>query len=476
MEEQALVRKESRGVKEKFSFKVPHTYVILFVVLIFFSILGYIIPSGEFQRVQDLSTGKMVVVPGTYRAIEGNPPSVFDIFIAVQRGFIEVADIIFFIFFAYGYVYMLIQNGTLDAILGFLIRKLGNRVELLIPVIMMTFGILGATMGMYEEVYGLFPVFIGIAVALGYDAIVGGAMVTVGVATGFAAAITNPFTLGVAQGIIGLPLFSGVGYRVIVFLGFQIVAILYVWNYARKVKENPEKSYMYGVQTTNLVQSSKEELLKKNFTREHKICAFLFGGTIGFLVFGTMKLGWYINEIAGLFLMMMLIVGIISRFSLNKICNIFTESGKEVIGGVLACGFSRAILIVLNDAKITDTIVNNLGNMLHGTSTYISAFGMLVIQNIINFFITGGSGQASITMPIMGPISQVIGLSKQVTVLAFQFGDGFSNMFWPTSAALVCGLMGIPLNKWYRFITPLFLIMFLMQVVFIFIAVFIDYV
>lgn len=146
--------------KPKFSFKMPHTYILLSFILMIVAVLAHIIPSGEFDRVKDVATGKMVVIPGTFKFVEGNPPGIFDIFVSVQRGFVSVADIIFFIIFAYGFVYMLIKNGTLDAVLGLMIRKLGNKVEVIIPVAMLVFGLLGATMGMYEEVYGLIPVFI----------------------------------------------------------------------------------------------------------------------------------------------------------------------------------------------------------------------------------------------------------------------------------------------------------------------------
>ncbi|MEG0613473.1 MAG: YfcC family protein [Clostridium sp.] len=461
--------------KSKFEFKMPHTYVLLSCILIVVAVLANIIPAGEFDRVKDVVSGKMVVIPGTFKYIQGQSFGIFDLFMAIQNGFVDAADIIFFIIFAYAFVYMLIKNGTFDAVLGTMIRKLGNRIQLMIPVCMLTFGILGATMGLYEEAYGLLPVFIGMAVALGYDAVLGGAIVFIGVSTGFSAAIINPFTVGVAQQIAGVPMLSGIGFRVVCFVVFMTASILYTWRYAIKIKADPTKSVLYGVEMEPHQGSSKEELIEKRLTVRHKLCGVAFIVTIIALLYGTMKLDWYISELAALFLMMMIVVGKLGGFTFTEIANTLVESTKTMVFGILICGFSRAVIMIMKDAQITDTIVNFFASLLQGKSTYTSALGMLGIQNVINFFITGSTSQASITMPIMAPVAELIGLNKQIAVLAFQFGDGFSNMFWPTVVAFECGLMGIPINKWYKFIAPLFGIMFVLQSVMMVIAVAIGF-
>ncbi|MGL5329622.1 MAG: YfcC family protein [Peptostreptococcaceae bacterium] len=455
--------------------KMPHTYILLSCILIFVAILANFIPAGEFQRILDPVSDKMVVVPGSFKYIEGNPPGIFDIFLAVQKGFVSAADIIFFIIFAYSFVHILIKNGTFDAVLGTMIRKLGDKIELLIPVCMLTFGILGATMGLYEEAYGLIPIFIGMAVALGYDPIVGGAIVFIGVSTGFSAAIINPFTVGIAQEIAGVPMFSGAGFRTICFIIFISASILYTWNYAKKIKKDPTKSVLYGCELNLPHVSNKDDLINKKLTTRHKLCVVVFIITIGMLLYGTMELEWYIDELAALFLMMMIVVGKIGGFTFSEIADSLVEAAKSMTFGILVCGFSRGVLQILQEAQIADTIVYQLASLLEGQSTYVSALGMLGVQNIINFFITGSSSQATITMPIMAPVAELIGLNKQIAVLAFQFGDGFSNMFWPTVVAFECGLMGIPINKWYKFIAPLFLIMFTLQTIMMIVAVSIGF-
>lgn len=458
-----------RRWREKLSsLKMPHTYVILTIILLAVVVLCYLIPAGEYTRAVDPVSGNTVVLPDSFHFTQGKRPGLFDIFLALQRGYVDAADILFLIVFAYGYVYMLTKNGTLNNAIHVLIRRMKDKTYLLIPVFMMLFGILGSTLGIFEETYGLVAVFVGIGLAL-YDGLVGGAVVYVGVATGFAAATTNPFSVGIAQSIAEVPINSGLLYRLVIFLVFQFVAIWYVMRYAKKVKAHPEKSVMYGVPmefTPPHVHDTNGE-----FTLRQKLCLLLFFVTIGMLLFGTMKLGWYINEIAAMFLMMAVITGVVSGYSATEICNTYIESTKSVVSSILIIGFTRGILLTMQDAMISDTVVYGLSKLLDSSNKMISAVGMLVLQNVINFFITGSSSQATITMPIMTPVADIVGLNRQTAVLAYCFGDGFSDMFWPTACTLNCGLMGVPLNKWYKFIGPLFFIMVVLQVFFIALSV-----
>ena len=263
-------------------------------------------------------------------------------------------------------------------------------------------------------------------------------------------------------------MYSGIEYRILIFIVFQTTVILYVLRYAGKVKKDPRKSILYGEERTLIVPFKQEEAV---ITLRQKICLILFVFTIAMLLYGTTKLGWYINEIAAMYLMMMIITGIVAGYSTEKICKTFIKSTQSMVGSMMVVGFTRGILLVMQNAKISDTIVYYLSSILYGQTKYISAIGMLFIQNIINFFITGSSSQAAITMPIMTPVADIIHLSRQTAVLVYQFGDGFSNMFWPTACAVECGLMGIPINKWYKFIAPLFLIMVILQIIFVAVSV-----
>ena len=422
-------------MEKKKRFKMPHAYVIIFIMTVITAILANIIPAGTFDRVEDAS-GNSVVVADSFHHVDKIGCSIFDMFKSFQIGFEDSAQIIFFIIFAYAFVYVLLKNGTFDALVGSVLRKVGNRIELIIPVCMILFGLLGSTMGMFEETYGLIPVFISIAMALGYDAIVGGSVIYLGVAVGFAAATINPFTIGIAQEVAGVKMFSGLGYRILCFVVFMGISIWYVWRYARRIQKDPTKSYLYGEKIETLECASREEMMEIKMTTTHKLSCLLFVFTIGILLYGTIKLGWYIDEIATLFIIMTILSGLV---------------------------------------QIIDTVVYWLATMLQHFRGMASAMGMLFAQNIINFFIPSGAGQALITMPILAPVGEMVGVSRQVSVLAYQFGDGFSNIFWPTSVFMMCGIMRLPINKWYRFVTPLFLIIFAASIVLLGAAVVIGY-
>lgn len=462
--------------KKKFHFKMPHTYVILISIMVLMLLLTHIIPAGEYNRVEDPVSGKMVVVADSYHQIDVDAPGIFDLFLALQKGYVDAANIMFLIIFAYGFVYVLTKNGTMDAALGTMVKKIGSRVSLLIPITMLVLGVLGSTMGIYEEVYGLFPVFVGIFMALGYDAIVGGAIIFLGVSIGYAAGTTNPYNIAVAQDVAGVPLYSGMEFRWVIFIAFEALAILYVMRYAQKIKADPSRSLLRGITVDSVEMKSMNNLDSVKLTLRQKLCLIEFFGVIAFLTYAVLNFGWYVDEIAALFLMAMVIAGIISGYSATEICKTFIESTKSMVSSMLIVGFTRGILILMQQGYITDTIVYGLVNLLDGASKYVSAYGMLILQNIIKFFINGSTSQATITMPIMAPTAELVGLSKQIAVLAYQFGNGFADCFWPTSCALCCGLMGgVPLNKWYRFITPLFLMMLVLEFVFMTIAVWIGY-
>jgi len=436
--------------------------------------MGNLIDAGEFERITD-AAGNTVVVPGSYHKIPNIGISIFQMFMGIQQGFVDGGRIIFFVVFAYAFVFMIIKNGTFDAIVGFLLRKVGNRIELIIPIGMLVFGILGSTIGLFEETYGLIPVFMAIATVVGYDAIVGSSIIYLGVAVGFASATINPFTIGIAQQVAGVKLFSGIEYRIICFVVFMTISIAYVWRYAHKIKQDPTKSLLYGENIETVEMMSKEELTQIKFTLIHKISLLLFVGTIAALLVGTIKYGWYIDEISTLFIIMMIVIGLISKFSPSQIAEYFIEASKEMMFGALIIGLSYGIPVVMEKAKIIDTIVYSLATMLQGFHGMISAIGMLFVQNIINIFIPSGGGQALVTVPILAPVGEMVGISRQLTILIYQFGDGYSNIFWPTSVFTMCGIMRMPINKWYRFVTPLFGIIFVVEIIMIIIAVLINY-
>ena len=265
------------------------------------------------------------------------------------------------------------------------------------------------------------------------------------------------------------------GFRWLIFVVTEIIAIAYVMYYARKVKKNPTKSVVYGTELDAVKAKSLDELQTASMNIRQGLCLVLFFGVIIFLFYAILNLCWYVDEISAFFLMAMVVAGIISGYSATEICKTFIESTKSMVSSMLIVGFTRGILILMKEGMITDTIVYGLVSLLKNTSTYLSAYGMIIIENIVKLFINGSTSAATITMPILAPTAELVGMSRSIAVLAYQLGHSFADIFWPTSCALCCGLMGVPINKWYKFITPLFGILFIMEFVFMTAAVMIGY-
>ncbi|MDO5095434.1 MAG: TIGR00366 family protein [Peptostreptococcaceae bacterium] len=452
--------------KPKRKFKSPNAFIILISITIICTIMTWIIPAGEFQKETVESLGREVIIPGSYTQIASTPVTPWGMVQSIYDGFVEAADIIFFVLMAAAYVHVLMETGALNALAGFLLRILGKRDFLIISVFMFLFGLAGTTFGMYEETYGLIPAFMVIGITLSYDKIVGGAIVFIGVSTGFAAAILNPFTIGIASNIAGIPLMGGkiTIVRIISFILFEILSIGYVMYYAHKIKKDPTKSVLYGETHTDLENlKSRDEVLELPFTKEQKISILGFGLLIVCISVGIIKFGFYLKELAALFLIFMVATCLINKMTLNETAEHFVKGCRNALYGTLLIGVARSISVVMTQGNITATTVNAMANLISALPKNISGIGMLLIQNLINFFIPSGSGQAVVMMPIMAPLADLVGLSREVSVIAFQFGDGFSNMFWPTGVAIECGIMGIGMDRWYKFITPLFLMMFGLQ-------------
>lgn len=455
---------ESVKKKLDWSNAMPHAYTIMLIIVVIAMVMTWIVPAGNFERAYNEEIGRELVVPGSYQVVERNPVGVWGMIQSLFEGMVEAADIIFFILIAYGYVFMLLKTGAIDSLVGAMLRKFGENDRLLIPAFMILFGIAGSTFGMYEETYGLIPAFIAIAIALGYDGLVGGAIVFVGVATGFAAATINPFTVGIAQSIAQVsPSTSLMVFRVICWALFMSLSIGYTMWYANKVKKNPDASYVKGVTFRGLEGKSRQEVLALNFTTQHKLGLLGFLLVIAAIVVGVTGFGFYLNELSAIFIIAIAYTGVVNKMKPGRVAEVFIEGASNAVFGALLVGIARSIEVVLTQANIIDTIIFSLANTIQGFHQYFAAVAMLVVQNIVNFFIPSGSGQAAVMMPIMAPLSDVIGVSREVAVTAYHFGDGFSNMFWPTAVATECGIMGIAMNRWYKFITPLFIMMFLLQ-------------
>lgn len=459
------------------TFKIPHTYVLIFCIVIIAALLTYIVPAGEYARVEDPNTGRTVVDPNSFTKVERNPVNPFEVLTAVPRGMIAAAQITFFIFIVAGSFQIITSTGAIEAGIYKVANMLRGKELLLIPIFMFLFSLTGAFLGFAEENIVFIPVAISLARALGYDAIVGMSLVTLGGAVGFNSAMMNPFTVGIAQGIAELPLFSGIGLRFIIWLVLLAVSIYYVMRYAMKIKDKPELSIIAEVELEERKNSTFDIGEDKKLLPSHYLVFLVLAAGLATIVYGVYKFGWYINEIAAVFLGMGIISGFIGKIGPNKMAQEFINGARGIVFGALVVGIARTILIVLQDGLILDSIIYYLASLISGLPKALAAVGMFIIQSLINFVIPSGSGQAATTMPIMVPLADILGISRQTAVLAFHFGDGFSNTFTPTASTLMASLSiaKIAYDKWLKYYAKLFFIWSLIGAIFMIIATVINY-
>lgn len=577
--------------------KIPHTYVIVFYIIVIAAILTWIVPAGEYQREDKIVNGvkRKVIVNDSFEYIKGfelpdgslkpledenipdsllsefrrfegkefknkeafvkelkkavgheaasdykslifenaaySSPQTWQVFSALFDGFVDKADIIIFILIIGGAFWIMNDSRAIDiGIYSFLkltrrldkikfIRALGVE-NIIITLIMLMFSVFGATFGMSEETIAFIIIFVPLAISMGYDSIVGVCMCFVAAGLGFAGALLNPFTIGIAQGLSGLPLFSGIEYRFFCWIVINLVGISYVLRYAHKVKKNPKKSIMYERdEYWRKKGNSDVEDIKYNTPKSAWISYFILLAvmivysvllpmsdlqvgnssatmpiipiltaifavssifflrksvhfyilnllmfTIFYLIVGVMGYGWYVTEIATLFFVMGIFAGMAMGYTPNKITKLFIDGVKDILSAAMVVGLAGGILVILQDGQIIDTLLYYISKSMSDFGRMASVSMMYLFQTIINVVIPSGSAKAALTMPMMSQFSDLIGVSRQATVMAFQFGDGFTNMITPTSGVLigVISVAKIPYEKWVKWITPLIVILVLL--------------
>ncbi len=440
------------------TFRMPHTLVIVGSLVVFVLVLAWLVPSGSYQTVE--KAGRTVTVPGTYQQVEKVWLGPQWVVVAPIRGFLDGALIIAFLF-AIGGAFGIVQaGGTIE----FAIRKLTAALaarpfleKLVIPVLMAVFSLAGSVFGMSEEVIPFVVICIPLAISLGYDSIVGVAIPFLGAAAGFGAAFFNPFTVGIAQGLVGLPLYSGLGYRVATWFVTTGVMIAWVMVYAARVKKRPETSPVHDLDVAR-ERSAPASGEAEPWTVRHALVLSLFVTTMGVLVWGILKKQWFIEEIGALFLAMGLVLGVVAGLGGTRIATAFVAGAKDMVNVALIIACGRALLIIAREAKVLDTILFHGAGLISHLPGVVAAQVMFVVQCVINFFIHSGTAQAALTMPIMAPLADLVGLTRQTMVFAYQLCE-LINPILPTSAVTmgVLGMAKIPWERWARWFLPLML-------------------
>lgn len=454
-------------------FHVPHTLVLLFGMILLAWLLTLVLPAGQFET-EINSHDREVVVPGTYHVLpDATAPSVWSVFTVVPRGLAAAQGIIFFVFLIGGALAVIRQTGALDSALASVLERFGGRPGTLIFMGMAAFAVGSSTIGMAEEYIPLVAILITLCVGMRMDTVTAVGIMVAGYGIGYGAAAMNPFTLLVAQEVAGLDPVSGLGFRLAIFSPLLALGFWHVWRYATKVSADPSASLVADIPEAQPPEPPETVPL----TGRNKLVLLVTLAALAVVVWGIAQHGWYLVELGAVFLGLALVVGLVAGLSLDRIAKSFTAGAAELTGTALLIGFARGIELMLSDGQVLHTIVDALATPLTLLGAELAAVGMLLMQSVLNFFIPSGSGQAYVTMPILAPVSDIVGVSRQVAVLAFQMGDGFMNMIVPTNAVLmgILGICGIPYGRWLRFIWPLCLQLFIAGSLCLVIAVLIGY-
>lgn len=513
--------------------KLPHTFIIIFYLILMAAVLTWIIPGGKYTE-EVISSGGIQKKQLVFHYTE-NINQWWQVFSSFYKGFVKQAGIIIFIMLIGGSFWIMNSSRAIDAgifsFIGFtrklshyrIFRKTGVE-PLILTLIWLMFSVFGAVFGMSEETIAFIIVLVPLAISMGYDSITGVGIVFVAAGIGFAGAVLNPFTIGIAQGISGLPLFSGLEYRMFCWLVLNAISLIFFLRYAARVKRNPEASPVYSLdarwrenhmqQTGQIVYHTPWSswivfgficLVLLAFSLTSPLTSLKIGNlswpslplipllsliyaatgwislkksvhffllhmllfTILFLIAGVMGYHWYIMEIAALFFAMGVFAGLSMKKSPNELVKLFMDGVKDILPAALIVGLAGGIIVILEDGQVIDTILFRLSESIKGLGKITTVSFMYLIQTCINLVMVSGSAKAALTMPIFAPFSDLVGLSRQATVMAYQFGDGFTNMITPASAVLmgVLGVARIPYEKWFKWILPLMVILILMGLI-----------
>lgn len=438
--------------------KMPHTLVILMVIILAVTALTWIIPSGEYDRVKDEASGKKVIDPASFHYVDKSPVNPIQIPMLAVDGFVKVADLIFVILFSGAAFHIITKSNALQSLISVVAKKTRNKAMLFIPALTLVFGLICTTQGVNTFI-GFAPVMVMIAMALGYDSIVGASLILLGGAVGFSTGTLNVNTTIVAQKIAGLTPYSGLGYRAVSFAVFFIVTNLYLVRYAMKIQKNPELSPMYDLDRAREIGVAADMNEEPMTARKWGVLASLFI-VLAIIVVGGVKWKWGLSETAGMFIYLAIVSGFLAGFKPSEIARHFTDGAKKMVGAALIIGLARTVSNVLDAGKIMDTSIHAMSAMVGSVPWILRGPVMYVINIIVNMFITSGSGQAAAVMPIFAPMADTVNMSRQTAILAFNFGDGFCNYILPTSTALMgtLGATDIPYDRWMKFMGKLFVI------------------
>lgn len=435
------------------NFKMPHTLTLLFFLMVAALVATWIIPQGSFETELN-EAGREMVVPGSYQTTDTFYLSPMNLFTGIPRAFAAAQDIIFFLFIIGGVLAIIRRTGTVDALLGRLLENLGDKPQVLIFTVIFVFAVASSAMGASGEYIPFVLILVALCRAMNLDAMTAVAIVITGYGVGYGTAAFNQYTVVVAQGVADLPTYSGWQLRAGILLPFVMIGAHHVWSYSRKVLHNPGASLMQGIQPPDAGAPPKSY---PELTVKHILILIAFFTALGTAVWGIATQGWYLVELGAAFVILGIVTAIIGKIGPSTTAKEFVSGAMDLTETALLVGVARGIALMMEDGEILHTIVHYLSIPLSTVGPEIAGVGMMLMQTVLNLFVPSGSGQAFVTMPLMAPLSDLLGVSRQIAVLAFLFGDGFANMLVPTNAVLmgILGMAGVPYDRWFRFCFPL---------------------
>lgn len=466
------MKEKIKKMKKKKELKALNPMLFLVAIMLIVTVASYIVPVGSYDRV--MVDGQEIVDPESYHSVERSPITPFNLLVSVTLGMQRGSAIIFFLLIIGAMFAILDGTGAINAGMSNIVRAMKGKEFLMIPVCMIVFGMGSAFCANFEEFLAFVPLVLACCLTMGFDSLTAVGIIFCAAAAGYGGAITNAFTTGIAQSIAGLPMFSGMGLRIAVFVVLLTVSIIYVTWHALRVKKNPQLSSTYEM---DLVTAKNVALNVDNsvpLTTRQKIVLVIFVGGIAFTVYGIIVKGYYIDELAGIFLAIGIIGGLVGGLRPGEICEHFEKGCVNMLFPCLMVGLANSVIILLEQSNMMDSIIHLLVSALNGLSPMLTAFGMFITTDLFNVLIPSGSGKAAIVMPIMVPLADMMDITRQTSVLAFQLGDAFTNVMAPTGGEILAALAmcgGVSFKKWMKYLLPLFIAWWIVAFIFLAIAV-----
>ena len=464
--------------QKKKKFSMPSAYTILFAIIVVVAILTWIVPAGQYDMTE--LNGKEVPVPGTYQQVENTPQGIFDIITSPAKGFADAVDVALFILIIGGFLGVVMKTGAIDAGIAEVTNRLKGKEKMMIPVLMILFGIGVTSYGMAEETIAFYPLLIPVFVAAGYDTITAVAVILLGAGVGVLGSTVNPFATGIASGFAGVSLGQGIVLRLLILVVGMAAAIFYVMRYAEKVRKDPTKSLTYATREADIKHfgNQQEGTTFPELTGKRKLILGLFALTFVIMIYGVIPfedmgitaiptLWWWFTELASLFLIMAIVIGLVAGLNEKELIGGFVDGARDLLGVALIVGLSRGITVVMNAGNMTATVLNLGEQTLASTGSIAFTILTYIFYIPMSFLIPSTSGLATLSMPIMAPLGDFAGVTRDVVITAYQSASGIMNLVTPTSAVVMGGLAigRVPYEKWLKFVGKFLVIMFIITAI-----------